>query len=368
MKISYISNILQNEASGGMSGINNAVFNRFKEHASEFSYQYINPSVLSFGKLISQLSKIIGFSREYYYFSESRLDRIESIFVKNKNCDFYFFHGFTPWIKIKPDKPYFCFNDGCFGTYLEHYNNKKEFKPRDLQRIFDKEKIWLNNACAVFFQSDWALNETKKHYNTKGENFYSVGVGGFIDIPEDDSYNGKQVFLFIAREFIAKGGIEAVKAIQLVRTRYPDATLLIVGEKPDDKILKFPGIVYVGFLNKNVKEDLDKLKKVFSHAFALVHPTVKDINPLVINELAYFGCPAISSNRFAIPEYLINNKTGLLVNDPRNVDEIASKMLQLLNNKGEYNEMRKQARLNAISNNTWDNVLNRIVRVINDKV
>jgi glycosyltransferase involved in cell wall biosynthesis len=368
MKIRYISNISESETSGGMSGINSAVFNRFKKSASAFSYQYINPPLIRHEKLKSKFFKLLGIPRNYFFFSDSRLNKIRSEFSLDPECDFYFFQGFTPWVKTTPDKPYFCFNDGCFGTYLEYYNNKKEFRHTDIQRIFDLEKKWLENAAAVFFQSEWALNETRKHYRTSGENFYRVGVGGFIDIPKKDFFNGNKDFLFIAREFIPKGGVEAVEAIQLVRSKFPDVNLNIVGEKPEDQLLELPGIKYVGFLNKNDEKDLTKLTEVFSQAFALIHPTLKDINPLVINELAYFGCPAISSDKFAIPEYILNHKTGLLLNDPRDKNEIASKMIALLENTESYDEMRIQTRQNSLENNTWDSVLKRITKIILEKI
>lgn len=368
MKIGYISNIPKNTSSGGGSGVNTAVYKYLQERTTYFNYQFINPTSNKIEKHKSRFQKLIGAPRNYFFFSEKRLKIIKEEFNFDENADFYFFHGFTPWIKTKPDKPYFCFNDACFATYVEIYNAETHFSTKDLNRIFEQEKEWLKKAKAVFFRSNWALIETKKKYNVRGDNFFNVGVGGFIDIPNEDVYSEGNNFLFIAREFIPKGGIEAIKALQIVKKLYPDVSLSILGDQPQDNYINLPGVNYIGFLDKDNSEEYKKMIDIFSNAFALVHPTIKDTNTLVINELAYFGCPAISSNRFAIPEYLINNKTGFLVNDPRNVDEIASKMLQLLNNKGEYNEMRKQARLNAINNNTWDNVLNRIVRVINDNV
>ncbi len=368
MRVSYISNIPINVSSGGGSGVNTAIYRKFKKAAAYFNYQNINPEVFQTEQLISRSQKLFKIPRNYYFYSGPRLNKIKALFKNDPTADFNFFHGFTPWIKIRPDKPYFCFNDACFATYVEIYNKSEKFRKSDLKRIFDYEAKWLDNAVKVFFRSQWALEETKKRYNLEGNNFVNVGVGGFINIPLEDTFSGEKNFLSISREFRPKGGPETVKAFQKVLQVYPDIKLFLVGEKPDMEYSEIPGVEYLGFFNKNDPRQKKQLAKIFSKAFALIHPTLKDVNPLVINELAYFGCPAISSNRFAIPEYIQDQKTGLLIEDPRDVNEIAQKMMYLLEDEKRYLHMRKAARLNATTNNTWEMVFNRMIQEINDSI
>lgn len=364
MKLTYITNTKLSESSGGGSGINNAIYNGLKDYY-DVDYLYLNPKLDKISKLISITKKLFGIKRNYHFFSEKRLTKVQKLFHENKGeCDFLFFHGFTPWIKIKSSKPYFCFNDACFATYVDIYNNKNEFSEKDLSRIYDQERTWLINASTVFFRSQWALNETKNIYNISGENFKNVGVGGFIEIPKIDEYSFDKNFLFIAREFIPKGGSEAAKALQILRKTHKDSKLIIVGEKPPKEILALSGVHYEGFLNKSVPQEKKKLIEIFKKSVALVHPTLKDTNTLVINELAYYGCPAISSNRFAISEYIKEGETGYLLENPRDVNEIAQKMHLIISDKDNYLKMRKATRLNALENNTWPNVLQRIINNI----
>jgi glycosyltransferase involved in cell wall biosynthesis len=368
MSIKYITNIPYTDQSGGGSGVNNDNIIQLKKSFDINLSPPINPGCDTIAKLKSIFLKQIGVKRNYHFFSERRLKWIERQFYSNKNSeksDAYFFHGFTQWIKTKPNKPYFCFNDACFATYVSIYNNIMEFNPNDLKRIYNQEANWLSNASAVFFRSQWALEETKKQYNLSGGNFHNVGVGGFIDIPLTDQYMGGYNFLFISREFIPKGGLVAVEALKKVRIAHPDAKLWIVGQCPPENIVNQNGIEYKGFLNKSISKENAKLIDIFSKSFALVHPTLKDTNTLVINELAYYGCPSIASNRFAIPEYLLEGKTGFLLNDPKDSNELAAKMCLMIENSDLYNLMRTTTRENALSNNTWDHVGNRISKVIN---
>jgi len=371
LKITYITNISIKEYSGGGSGVNKATITQLSKYFEINSIITINPSIDIISKIISVFKRKLGFKGNYHFFSERRLKNIKHQFnknIKNNDNDIYFFHGFTSWIKTTPDKPYFCFNDACFDTYVNIYNDPEEFSTKDIERIYSQEAEWLNNASIVFFRSKWALNETKKQYNISGNNFINVGVGGFIDIPPKDNYSSGYNFLFISREFVPKGGLIVSDAIKIVREKHPEAKLWIVGQPPPNDITQQKGIEYKGFLNKNIKEQKQKLISIFSKTFALVHPTIKDINPLVINELAYFGCPALASNRFAIPEYLLDKKTGFLINNPQDPIELANKMIFMIENPKSYKEMRILSRNNALNNNTWDKVGERIAFEINKSI
>lgn len=368
MRLAYITNTSLNESSGGGSGVNFATYSYLKD-VYAVSYFSIHPSPDFKSKAISVLLRKLHLKRNYHHFSELRLDDVREKFETIKgDFDACFFHGFTQWIAIKPNKPYFCFNDACFATYVDIYNNKEEFKASDLDRIYKKEATWLKNAEKVFFRSQWALNETKIAYDIDGNNFLNVGVGGFIDIPDSDTYKEGFNFLFISREFIPKGGKVVVGAFQELKKTYEFINLQIVGEDPGDAIKSIEGVDYLGFFNKDDALEKKALIKIFENAFALIHPTIKDTNTLVINELAYYGCVAISSNKFAIPEYLIDGQTGYLLNDPRDSEELKCLMEKLIVDPVNYSVMRRNARINAIQNNTWNAVGQRIIKEITNSV
>ena len=362
MKLSYISNIKLSESSGGMSGANKAVYNQLDISHKVCDYTYINPKMDLISKIKSKFLRLVGFKGCYHFFSDRRLESVNNIFNSyEKEGDCYFFLGFTPWIHINPDKPYYCYNDACFETYVSVYNNKNEFSDQDLNRIYNKERTFLSNAKFVFFNSAWAIAQTKKAYDMSGKNFINVGVGGFIDLPKQDSYQSGYKFLFISMDFESKGGYIVVKAIKKVRENFPNAQLWIVGDTPPKEILDQDGLVYKGFFNKSIEAEYKQLVKIFEETFCLVHPTKKDINPLVLIELAYFGCPAIVSNRFAIPEFVVPKKSGLLIDDPNNYLEVADKMCYMIENQKEYSQMREFTRQNAIENITWDKTGERLL-------
>jgi glycosyltransferase involved in cell wall biosynthesis len=357
MKLTYITNIKLSESSGGMSGINHAVYHQLKRFFDIEDYIYINAKEDKWAKVKSKLLRSVGFKGNYPFFSDKRLNAINTIFQDHKeSCDAYFFFGFTSWIDTAPSKPYYCYNDACFATYVDIYNNKSEFSVKDLERIYQKEQLWLKQAKGVFFNSDWALELTKEAYGLEGRNFINMGFGGFIDVPKHDIYQSGYHFLFISREFIPKGGKVVAEAINIIRKTYSEAKVWVVGDQPPKDLQYQEGLEYKGFFSKSNPKEKQQLTTIFSQAFALVHPTLKDTTTLVITESAYFGCPAIASNRFAIPEFVEEKETGLLLDEPRDAHELAAKMLWLIEHPEAYQSMRQKARTKALKENTWDQV------------
>lgn len=305
----------------------------------------------------------------YFFFSNERLDRISAAVdesLKSKKADFNFFHGITSWIRYKSDTPYYAYTDACFATYVSIFNDRNAFSPRDLERIFTIESEWLQNASKVFFRTQWALEETKKAYGISGKNFRRAGLGGFIDIPPKDVYGGGKNLLFISREFIPKGGVHCFLAFEKLYEQHSELTLTIIGDKPPENVLNHPGVRYEGFLRKNDEAEYKRFKELIGSAFLLIHPTVKDTNALVLTEAGYFGCPAVTTELFALPELIQNSKTGFLIPVPVHARDIVDILLKLINDPAYYSEVRKNVREHTTAAFTWENVGNVFHREMTD--
>jgi len=134
-------------------------------------------------------------------------------------------------------------------------------------------------------------------------------------------------------------------AFQKVRQRHADASLVIVGARPVNGA-KEPGVTFAGYLRKEVPEEYAAFRNILAAARALVHPTNSDVSPLIIIEAGYFGCPAIASNRFAIPELVDHSVSGILLESVSS-SAVADAMNWMLENKAAYPDMRRHARAKA---------------------
>ena len=363
LRVNFISNLDIDETSGGWTGINAAIYQQLSSHFNTKYIGPINPPTDYPAKLVSKVRRMSGGSGSFHFFSKHRLKRIAKLvkLAADETAPCNFFHGSTPWILYDSARPYFLYADTCFSTYVDVYHDRAKFLPADLQRISDSEARWLARATRVFFGTQWAMEKAVADYRIPRTNLSVVGAGGSMTPPTKDTYAGGLDLLFVALDFERKGGRICAEAFLKVRQQLPEARLTIVGEQPPADVLRVPGISYAGLLRKSMPAELGRLSTLYSKAFALIHPTCSDIQPLVISEAGYFGCPTIAPRSFGIPELINDGVTGFLLELPLTADAFANRILDLARDRQKYLAMRSAARTNAIANQTWPAVGERIV-------
>jgi glycosyltransferase involved in cell wall biosynthesis len=304
----------------------------------------INPPVVTRQKAWSKIGRVIGSAGSFFFFSESRLNAIANE-VRSKcqaEARLDFFHGFTPWVATRPDRPYVAWSDCTFHDYIRIYHPHEQFRSEDLKRIESAEADWLRKAARVLFTSNWAAERAVRDYSLDVDRVASVGIFGEIEMPERDTYTGRQEFAFISTDFEAKGGPVVVEAFRQVRQRYSGASLVIVGDTPARDTL-MPGMSCTGFLRKEVPEEYRRFREILAGARAVISATSSDICPLLFVEAAHFGCPVISTRKFAIPEIVDDGRTGLLLEESPSPVTLARVMSRLLEMTDEYRQMRASA-------------------------
>jgi glycosyltransferase involved in cell wall biosynthesis len=362
LRVNFISNIDLGETSGGWSGINAAIHQQLSAHFETRVVGPVNPKIDYSAKLISKLRRLSGRKGEFYFFAEPRLLRAaEHVGRKvdtTADCDF--FHGPTQWILYESPRPYFLYLDTCFSTYIDVYHDRSQFLADDLRRICAREAEWLARAARVFFGTEWALERAVADYHIPRANLRTVGAGGSMSPPDRDEYEGGLNFLFVALDFERKGGRLCAEAFSKVRAKFPAARLTIVGERPPAGVLNLSGVSYAGFLSKSAPGELQKLASLYATAVALIHPTSSDIQPLVISEAGYYGCPSIAAKSFGIPELIIDGVTGFLVDTPLTAEAFAERMITLASDGGRYLAMRRAVNRHTTTELTWSAVGRRI--------
>jgi glycosyltransferase involved in cell wall biosynthesis len=342
--INFISNLPKGLRSGGFSAMNVAAFSALSESEAVNYVGPINPPVIARQKAWSKLRRVTGVRGSFFFFSEDRLNTIaHEVHSKcQAEARLDFFHGFTPWIATRPERPYVAWSDCTFHDYVDIYHRREQFRREDLERIEHAEATWLQEADRVLFTSNWAVERAVRQYSLDARRVASVGIFGEIELPARDAYAGSQEFAFVSTNFEAKGGPLVVEAFREVRKRYPEASLVIVGDRPPRQILS-SGVRSVGFLRKEVPEEYQRFREILAEARAVISATSSDICPLLFVEASYFGCPVISTRKFAIPEIVDDGQTGLLLDESPDSDSLARAMSRLLEMTDEYHRMRAAA-------------------------
>jgi glycosyltransferase involved in cell wall biosynthesis len=312
--------------------------------SARFEARYIgpiNPPISLEEKTISKALRLVGGRGDYFFFSDRRLrviaNEVSAACASPARLDF--FHGFTPWIMTKPKRPYVAWSDCTFADYINVYHDPAHFRDGSLLRIERLEAEWMQCAYRVAFTTVWAAERAIKKYAIDPRKAVVVGIFGEVDEPERDTYDESNRFTFVSTNFEAKGGPTLLAAFRLVRDKHPGVHLTIVGDRPV-QLSKEPGVEMTGYLRKEDAEQCRRFREILASSRAIVHPTRSDIAPLLIVEAGYFGCPVIASNRYAIPELVDHGKSGLLLDNPSNPEQVAGAMCWMLEDATAYRAMR----------------------------
>jgi glycosyltransferase involved in cell wall biosynthesis len=357
-RIAYVTDLPQTVAGGGAYAVN---FHAFRELEKRFDAHYTGPIVPRIPPADSAISKfrrrILRLPGSYSYFSPATLDRNASEVTARlpRDAEAIVFRSAGRWCRCRPGVPYFVYLDAVVHTFFHNTFRVRDFHEHDLDRIWREERSFLEAASGVFFESEWGRRMAAEAYALEKDHYGSVGRGGVIDPPRADTWDGaSRRLVTMAMDFQQKGGDLVAEAFRRLKPRYPSLAWDIVGGAPGTGLESTDSVTYHGILDPGDPTGRAKLERILAGAFLCVHPTREDTSPLVITEAAYFGCPTVSVRAFAIPELVLDGETGLLIDTPASVDELAVAIETMLANSSRYVAFRRRAREHSLAAFRWE--------------
>jgi glycosyltransferase involved in cell wall biosynthesis len=192
---------------------------------------------------------------------------------------------------------------------------------QELERVGKEHARRYREAAAIFTISErlrqsfielYGISPDKIHTAYAGPNLDSALINEALTLPKP---LGAPTVLFIAKEFHRKGGDTVAAAVKAI----PGVRLLFAGTAGlPSEFADLENVEHLGVLDKRDPSQLTRLLQAYREADVLVLPSRHDPFPTVIREAMFFGLPCIASNIWAMPEMIIDGKTGFLVppNDP----------------------------------------------------
>lgn len=157
----------------------------------------------------------------------------------------------------------------------------------------------------------------------------------FIDKPKKNILLKREQnnIVYSGRVIKQKGIDYLIKAFNIIKKKIPNAKLTILGEGEEknklietSEKLKLKNIKFIG------KVPNDQVQKFYKDSNIVIIPSIwMENSPMVAYEAMATGRPIIGSNIGGIPELVKDGKNGLLF-EPRNSDELAYKIIKVLNN------------------------------------
>jgi glycosyltransferase involved in cell wall biosynthesis len=358
-RLKYVSDLVLKEGGGGSYAVN---WNAFQQLSQRFDATYCGPIVPKLSTLETLISRvqrrILQRPGNFTYFSESTLRRNAAAVMGcfPDDVDAVVFRSAARWCRVRLQRPYFVYLDASFHTFFHNTFREDDFHRHDLERIYEAEAGFLEQATGVFFESLWGLQKARDAYSLSGSHFAAVGRGGVIAPPPRDTWDGESYRLVtMAMNFQQKGGDVVSDAYRVLKNQFPALTWHIIGGVPPAAVIAMPGVTYEGILDPGNARQRTRIEENLASGFLLLHPTREDTSPLVITEAAYFGCPAVATNAFAIPELVVHGVTGMLINTP-SATNVVDAVAELVVNRQKYRDMRVNARNHALARDRWDKV------------
>jgi glycosyltransferase involved in cell wall biosynthesis len=156
--------------------------------------------------------------------------------------------------------------------------------------------------------------------------------------------------LFVGVDWIRKGGPQLVEAFGRVLKVHPTSTLTIVGCSPD---LALRNCHVVG------KIPVSEVGQFYERASVFCLPTLLEPFGIAFVEAAHYGLPIIGTNIGAIPDFISNGFNGFTV-EPNDIDQIANRLIYLLDNPDKAVEFGKNAHEYITTKYTWPKTVKSI--------
>ena len=106
---------------------------------------------------------------------------------------------------------------------------------------------------------------------------------------------------------------------------------------------------------------LEKMPEFYSSADIFCLPSIHEGFPLTIAEVMSMGLVIVASSTEGIPEAVIENKNGFLV-QPKNIPQLARKLIKALNLSDEaVKEIEQNNIRTAREKYSWDIIVKRLI-------
>jgi glycosyltransferase involved in cell wall biosynthesis len=250
--------------------------------------------------------------------------------------------------------------DNCYLSSERHYPEWAPLRGSERDEWVRWERSVYQNAAFLFPRSQFLRRALIEDYGCDPERVIAVGGGVSLSLPSiaEKRYDG-QIALFVGTDFKRKGGEVLLDAWQMLRPRFPEAQLWIVGPQKPTRAL--PGVKWFGKIT-----DRKALSDLYLQASMFVMPSLFEPWGFVFYEAMGHGLACIGADSCAMPEMIGQGENGLLV-PPGEPEPLADALARLFD-PAAAEAMGRRAYTHALAADTWDHVVGRMAPYIEQAV
>lgn len=248
--------------------------------------------------------------------------------------------------------PHFIYTDHTTRTNLLYPSINPRQYIRSNKFIEQEEVIIYKDADAIFTCGSLISYSLLNQYHIPENKILTVYAGSNVTneyIPNNTRYKAKNI-LFVGVDWERKGGPILLKIFEKILQKHPDASLTIIGCSP--KNITLPNCTVVGNIPAS------KLFTYYNAATIFCLPTLREPFGIVFVEAMHYKLPIVANNIGCIPDMVIDNFDGFLVNN--DVDKYAEKICELLDDPDKCKLFGENGYNLAQTKFNWESVGSRI--------
>jgi glycosyltransferase involved in cell wall biosynthesis len=256
--------------------------------------------------------------------------------------------------------PHFVYTDHTTMTNLFYPDINPTEYIRSGSFIKKCEMKIYQDAMMIFTFGSLVKNSLVQQYNIPNEKVLPVYSGSNVkfDILQNESkYNSKNI-LFVGVDWKRKGGPILIEIFKNVLLKHPDASLTIVGCTP--KQIDSPNCKIIG------KIPLEEVAEYYNSSSVFCLPTLREPFGVAFVEAMSYRLPIIANNIGCIPDLVINDYNGYLINN--DITEYSNTICNLLDNPLKCRELGNNGYELARTKFNWKKVGSNIKENIEGKL
>ena len=293
-----------------------------------------------------------------YYLRSLRARKAMSALGRHPSFIFQVGATFEP-----PQAPFVLYCDSNISLAMRHpeFSEARALSRATLVSIRRREEALYQRAGLILTISEYTRDSFVTEFGCDPDRVRAVYAGPNYDWDNVHIAGfppGAPDVLFVGLQGYRKGLDLLLAAHANLRTVLPELTLTIVGPRdlPSDGA---KGIRSLGFLNKDIPADRERLFQAFREASVFCLPTRFEPFGIALLEAMSFGLPCVATRGWAIPEIVAADETGVLV-PVNDAPALESALGQVLGDRARARAMGERGRRRCLELFTWERTGDRI--------
>ncbi|MCR5798878.1 MAG: glycosyltransferase family 4 protein [Lachnospiraceae bacterium] len=266
---------------------------------------------------------------------------------------------FYAWYK---DKPVVIYHGPYYDDYNKGYNLKcKVFDTLFLHIKHNRDTLCFtkSKAAAGFLKTKGFKNAVPIGVGLDTENFGSITADA-SETTDSDTFN----LLYVGKIEPRRNSYLLLdilsRAVEIARENKIHLTIVGDGEPAyvDDWMKKAHPLIDAGHLTYIKKKTQSELKQMYGQMNLMVFPSNYEIFGMVLLEAMYFNLPVISSDNGGSDTLISDGEDGVIVKN-FDADIWAKRIVELAENKEEYQTIKDNLTAKDHSIYTWDGIAKR---------